>query len=137
MKVLGWRSPPPSDDPAVYKWRMIVAMTQAATITGVTVALLVMFGQVPAVHPGFARADDVEDRQEHLSDKIDLQGVQIVSAQSTSLEILLDGWRTQQCIAEAMGNRALVNVLAARIRERQAQWRLLNDGRDYVPLPCP
>lgn len=142
MNVLGWLSPPPSDDPAVYKWRMFVAITQASTMTGLAVALFVMFGQVPFLHPGFARADGAEisaliHNQEHLADKIDGQQIQIALAQKTGLEILLDGWRTQQCLALSMGNTQLANVLAGRIRDKQPEWRALNDGRDYAPLPCP
>lgn len=95
------------------------------------------FGLVMWLHPGFATAASVSRMADSLQKSIEKQDQQISTNNLMLLQIQLDGWRSDQCVAESMANRALVSALAGRIRERMYEYRKLSGGMDYAPLPCP
>lgn len=95
------------------------------------------FGLVMWLHPGFATASSVSQMASKLEHSLEKQNTQIAVNSLTLLQIQLDGWTSDQCIAESMNNRGLANAIAARIREKQPAYRKLSGGEAYDPLPCP
>lgn len=112
--------PKPDADPErIQQWRWFVALVTGVLAVGLTTHIAIACGFLPAIHPGFALASEVQNiRHERLLER------------ETDLEAKLLEVRMKQCESEGVVRQ----LHTATLQKMLIEYKRLTDGE--YPLPA-